>query len=88
MSLRSRIFNWTLLLSAGLAGLADAPRWFILLTAAGLTIDDWARLWPLRPPTVTLSPKAIAYFVAGVAANLFYAGAIFLAGAVVRALVR
>ena len=85
---RPRLFDWTLLAGAACAGFIDAPRWFILLAGAGLTLDDWARLWPLRQPTVTLSSKIITYFVTGIAANLFYAGASYLAGALMRSLVQ
>jgi len=82
-----RLFDWTLLAGAACAGFADAPRWFILLAAAGLTVEDWAKLWPLRSPTVTLSSKVLTYFVTGIAANIFYAGASYLAGALARSLV-
>ena len=81
-----RLFEWTLLLVAAIAGFADAPRWFILLAAAGLTIDDWAKLWPLRSPAVTLSTKVVTYFVTGIAANVFYSAASYLIGAGGRAL--
>lgn len=86
MRRRFRLFEWTLLLIAAIAGFADAPRWFILLAAAGLTIDDWAKLWPLRSPAVTLSTKAVTYFITGIAANVVYAGASYLTGAGVRTL--
>lgn len=73
-----------MLLVAGMAGFAGAPPWFVLLAAAGLTIEDWAKLWPLRSPAVTLSTKMITYFVTGVLANIFYAVVSYALGAAAR----
>lgn len=82
-----RLLEHIMVLVVGIAGFAGAPSWFVLLVAAGLTIEDWAKLWPLRSPTVTLSAKMITYFVTGIAANIFYAAVSYAVGAVARALV-
>lgn len=78
------LLEWTLLALVALAGFAGAPLWFALLAAAGLTIDDWAKMWPLRSPAVTLSAKMITYFVTGILANIFYAAVGYAVGAAAR----
>ena len=80
-----RMLDGVMLLAAGVAGFADASPWFILLTAGVLTIEEWAKLWPLRSPAVTLSVKMITYFVTGIAANIFCATASYAMGMTARA---
>ena len=80
-----RLLDHIVLLAAGIAGFANAPTWLILLTAGALTIEEWAKLWPLRSPAVTLSVKMVTYFVTGIVANVFYAAASYAIGTLARA---
>jgi hypothetical protein len=69
-----------------LAGYVGAPWWFVLLGAAGLTIDGWAmKLKLLRQyPSVPLSTKMVTYFVTGVVTNLGFAALSYVFGGFVR----
>lgn len=87
MPKRYHLLERVMLVVVAVAGFVGAPAWFIFLAAGGLTIEDWAKLWPLRSPALVLSAKMITYFVTGVVANVFYAAVSYGVGAVARSLV-
>lgn len=78
--------EYTILVVVALAGYTDAPWWFVLLGAAGITIEGWwLKLRLLRqPPSVPLSSKIITYFVTGVATNIGFAALSYLVGRMLR----
>src|SRR5262245_65970015 len=81
------MYDWLIVILVGLAGFAEAPRWFILLGAFGLTIEGWwGRLGLLRHSPRAISAKKTAYFVVGAISNLGLAALGYLAGHLVRGL--
>src|SRR5262245_7396604 len=82
-----RMYDWLILILVGLAGYLEAPGWFILLGAFGLTIEGWwGRLGLLRHSPRAISTKKTAYLVAGAISNLGVAALGYLLGHLVRAL--
>jgi hypothetical protein len=82
-----RMYDWLIVILVGLAGYVEAPGWFILLGAFGLSIEGWwGRLGLLRHSPRALSTKKTAYFVAGAISNLGLAGLGYLLGHLVRSL--
>jgi hypothetical protein len=81
------MYDWLIVILVGLAGFAEAPRWFILLGAFGLTIEGWwGRLGLLRHSPRSISTKKTAYLVAGAISNLGLAALGYLLGHLARGL--
>jgi hypothetical protein len=81
------MYDWLILILVGLAGYVEAPGWFILVAAFGLTIEGWwGRLGLLRHSPRALSSKKTAYFVAGAISNLGLAALGYLVGQLLRGL--
>jgi hypothetical protein len=81
------MYDWLIVILVGLAGYAEAPGWFILLGAFGLSIEGWwGRLGLLRHSPRALSTKKTAYLVAGAISNLGLAGLGYLVGHLLGAL--
>lgn len=77
---------YVIILIMGLAGYAGAPVWFVLLGAAGLTLEGWwMKLRLLRQePRMPWSSKITTYFVTGIVANIAYAALTYGAGRIIR----
>jgi hypothetical protein len=87
LEVAERMYDWLIVILVGLAGYAEAPGWFILFGAFGLTIEGWwGRLGLLRHSPRALSSKKTAYFVAGAISNLGLAALGYLVGQVLRGL--
>ena len=87
LTVAERMYDWLIVILVGLAGYVEAPGWFILLGAFGLTIEGWwGKLGLLRHSPRAISTKKTAYFVAGAISNLGVAGLGYLLGHLVRAL--
>ena len=85
--LASRMYDWLIVILVSLAGYVEAPAWFILLGAFGLTIEGWwGKLGLLRPSPRAISTKKTAYFVAGAIGNLGLAALGYLLGQILRGL--
>jgi hypothetical protein len=83
----SRMYDWLIVILVSLAGYVEAPAWFILLGAFGLTIEGWwGKLGLLRHSPRALSTKKTAYFVAGAIGNLGLAALGYLLGQILRGL--
>ncbi len=81
------MYDWLIVILVGLAGYAEAPGWFILLGAFGLTIEGWwGRLGLLRHSPRAISSKKTAYFVVGAISNLGFAALGYLLGHLLRGL--
>jgi hypothetical protein len=81
------MFELMILGTMAVAGYLGGSGWLGLAGAVALTVGRWVpklRLLRLHP-RVPLSTKMIAYFVAGVVANLLLAGAFLLVGRLTRA---
>jgi hypothetical protein len=87
LNVTQRMYDWLIVILVGLAGYVEAPGWFVLLGAFGLSIEGWwRRLGLLRHAPRALSTKKTAYFVAGAISNLGLAGLGYLLGQAVRSL--
>jgi hypothetical protein len=86
-SVAERMYDWLIVILVGMAGYAEAPGWFILLGAFGLSIEGWwGRLGLLRHFPRAISTKKTAYFVVGAISNLGLAALGYLLGHLVRGL--
>ncbi len=70
----------------GLAAYAGTPWWFVLVGAAGLTLDSWwMKLKLLRQePRVAWSSKITTYFVTGIVTNIGFATFVYGLGRMLR----
>jgi hypothetical protein len=81
------MYDWLIVIVISLAGYVEAPAWFILLAAFGLTIEGWwGRLGLLRHSPRAISTKKTAYFVTGLISNLGLAALGYLVGRMLRLL--
>jgi hypothetical protein len=82
-----RMYDWLIVILVSLAGYVEAPAWFILIAAFGLSIEGWwGKLGLLRHSPRAISTKKTAYFVAGAISNLGLAGLGYLVGHICGAL--
>src|SRR5690242_6374178 len=87
LAMTYRIYDWLLVIFVCLAGYVEAPAWFILLGAFGLSIEGWwGRLGLLRHSPRAISSKKTAYLVAGAIGNLFVAAFGYLLGQILSGL--
>jgi hypothetical protein len=77
---------YTFIVAMSVAGYLQAPAWFVLIGASGLTLANWG----LRglPPRARMAwtSKTTTYFVAGVVSNVILAALAFAAGRAMRLL--
>jgi hypothetical protein len=84
MPAHKRLLDYAMLALMAICGWVAAPGWFILLAAAGLSMDECAKLWLEVAGGEMPSSKAITYAVTGIVANVGYATFSYFFGAVLR----
>ena len=81
--MHGRKLDYLTLLISGIAGYLNGPGWLLLLAAAALSVEDFAKLWLHWRSGLAIRSKPMTYVVSGAFSNLGYAALCYLAGAII-----